>query len=283
MNDQQKTPQDTKKVFKECGMCSHTLYFILNRAFGQNKDAEEKASDPLAGGLMNTGHQCGMLWGSALASGAESFRRNNDTDTAITSAITATQTVMESFKKRTTTFNCREVTGYNIASIFGMIRMGLEILVKGMDKSTCFVLAENWAPEAIRASEKGLSEKQNDLKQKPVSCASETVKRMGATDEEMVTVAGLAGGMGFSGNACGALAAAIWMKMLKWCREHPGKTPPYFNNPDTKRILKTFYKSTNSEILCHKICGKHFSSQDEHTEFIKEGGCMQLINILAQA
>ena len=74
-------------------------------------------------------------------------------------------------------------------------------------------------------------------------------KKMGASEEEKVMVAGFAGGLGLSGKGCGALAAAIWMKTLEWCKEHPGKTPPYFNNPSAKKILKAFLEETNGERL----------------------------------
>ena len=56
-----KTTQDAKKLFRECGTCSQTFGHLLNRKFGYPKETEERALDPLAGGIMNTGHQCGML------------------------------------------------------------------------------------------------------------------------------------------------------------------------------------------------------------------------------
>jgi hypothetical protein len=105
---------------------------------------------------------------------------------------------------------------------------------------------------------------------------------MGATDEEIVMVAGFAGGLGLSGNACGALAAAIWMKTLDWCKKRPHKTPPYFNNTFAKKTLKTFYSLTDSEILCGKITKQKFESADDHSEFIKNGGCKTLINDLSR-
>ena len=52
---------DTKKLFRKLGSCSRTYFYILNREFGHTKEIEERAADPLAGGLMQTGHQCGML------------------------------------------------------------------------------------------------------------------------------------------------------------------------------------------------------------------------------
>ena len=35
---------------------------------------EEHAAAPLAGGIMQHGYQCGMIWGAALAAGAQAYR-----------------------------------------------------------------------------------------------------------------------------------------------------------------------------------------------------------------
>jgi hypothetical protein len=283
MNNPKKIHQDTRKIFWKCGTCSQTFCYLLNREFGHQKESEERATDLLAGGLLNRGHQCGMLWGSALAVGAESFRRHGDHGQAIALSITATQHLMESFSKITTTVNCREITGCDLTTISGMAKLGLKTILGGVLYSPCFNLAAKWAPEAIRSATEGLSQVQTDFEQQPVSCASEVAKKMGAGDEEMIMVAGFAGGLGLSGNACGALSAAIWMNTLGWCRKHPGKTPPYFNNPDAKKIVKEFYQATDSEIVCHKISGRYFQTISDHTEFIKNGGCDKLINVLAQS
>ena len=119
-------PHDTKKVFWKKGTCSQTLFFLLNREFGYTKEAFERASDPLAGGIMNKGHQCGMLWGSSLAVGAESFRRHGNSPQAIVAAVVATQSLMESFSKRTKTVNCRTITGCDLTSVYGMAKLGLK-------------------------------------------------------------------------------------------------------------------------------------------------------------
>jgi hypothetical protein len=274
-------PQDTKEVFKKCGACSHTFFYILNREFGHLKEAEERASDPLAGGLM-LGQQCGMLWGSALAVGAESFRRNNDRGQAIAMAITATQNIEESFYKRAKSVNCRDITGCDISNKLGMAKYFVKIILKGgLKNSPCFNLAEEWAPEAIQSATAGLSQQQTDLAQQPVSCASEVAGKMGAGDEEMVTVAGLAGGIGLGGNGCGALGAAIWLNTLNWIKKHPGETPPSYNKSNTSKILKAFYSVTDSKILCNEISGQRFKTINDHTQFIKNGGCGKLINVLA--
>ncbi|MBU0519595.1 C-GCAxxG-C-C family protein [bacterium] len=281
VNNSITVPQDAKKVFSKCGACSNTFFTLLNREFGYPKNAAELASDPLAGGLMNTQNQCGMLWGSTLAVGAESFRRHKKHDQALAMAITGSQHIVESFSRRAKSVNCRNIIGLDFSNRYDIVEFALKSLPGGYKNMICMNLAEKWAPEAIQSAKEGLSDKQTDLPQLPASCASECAKKMGASDEEMVMVAGFAGGIGLSGNACGALGSAIWMNTLAWCRKNPGKSG--YSNPNAKEILKAFFDATDHEILCHLICGQRFETIADHTEFIKNGGCDKLMDVLAQS
>jgi len=267
---------DTKKVFLKKGACSHTFFFLLNREFGYLKENEECASDPLAGGIAQEGYQCGMLWGSALAVGAESFRRHEDQGKAVAHTIMATQNVLESFVNRTKSANCSIITSCDFTSNFGLAKY----LITGKP-ITCFNLADNWAPEAIQSAKEGLSILPADLPQFPLSCSSEVVKKMGGSNEEMVMVAGFAGGFGLSGNACGALSAAIWMNTLSRVRQQDYKYT--FSNLHLEKIKTAFFDMTDYKMECYKICGKRFNTINDHTEFIKNGGCDKLINILSQS
>jgi hypothetical protein len=269
---------DARRVFLKKGTCSQALCHLLDREFGHVNECAERASDPLAGGIMRRGHQCGMLWGAVLAAGAESGRRNDDRDRAIGMAMAASQRLTESFMGRAKTTDCREITGCDWTRTFSIATYFLTGRV-----FTCFNLAAKWAPEAIESARETLSRVPDDVPPVPISCASEVALQMGAGAEEMVQVAGFAGGIGLSGNACGALGAAIWMHNLAWCRSHPGKNPPYINNPGTENILQAFDEATGSEILCRKITGKIFRSVGEHTEFMKNGSCGKLIGILTRA
>ena len=144
---------------------------------------------------------------------------------------------------------------------------------------SCFKLAEKWAPEAITAAYEGLSLEQAEEDQIALSCASELMKKMGGSEEEMLMVAGFAGGLGLSGSGCGALAAAVWKNALIHNRKETGKSANY--DPNTDPTLKVFYEETDYEIQCEKICGRRFQTLDEHTEFVKKGGCKKLIGVLA--
>ncbi len=268
---------DTKKVFWKLGTCSRTFFFQLNRGFSHMNETREHASDPLAGGIMGRGHQCGMVWGATLAAGAESFRRYGDRNRATVAAITAAQQIVKSFIERTGSVNCRDVTGADFSNPLSMIKYML------FRAYSCFVLAEKWAPEAIQSANDGLSMDRETVPGKCLSCASETARKMGASDEEAATVAGLAGGIGLSGNACGALGAAVWMKTLALCRKLDNPKKMVYQNREAKQVVKAFLNETGSKILCHEICGRRFDTLDEHTDYIQNGGCEKLVNAMARS
>ncbi|MBD3234318.1 MAG: hypothetical protein GF315_11400 [candidate division Zixibacteria bacterium] len=275
MNKQDTYPDDARKLFRKMGSCSRTFFFILNREFGHLKENEEKAADPLAGGIIQKGYQCGMLWGTSLAVGAESHRRYSDRNQATAAAIIATQHLMESFVNRTNSADCMDITDCTWSSKLSIAKY----FITGRFLA-CFNLAQKWAPEAIRAAHEGLSACSSGIPAQSLSCASEVARKMGASDEERISVAGFAGGLGLSGNACGALAAAIWLNSLSWRRENGGKSG--YTNPAAMKTLETFYETTDYEVLCQAVCGKRFETIADHSEFIGNGGCRELIETLVR-
>ncbi|MBN1338606.1 MAG: C_GCAxxG_C_C family protein [Bacteroidales bacterium] len=265
-----------KRLFLKLGSCSRTLGFIINREFGHLKEAEERALDPLSGGIIQQGYQCGMLWGAALAAGAESCRRTGNADKATALAIITSRHILKSFVGRTKSPDCYDITQCDWTKKSSIARHFISGKV-----ISCYKLLGRWAPEAIVAAYEGLAHAQNGLPEKCLSCASEVVRKMGGDEEEMAMVAGFAGGVGLSGNACGALAAAIWMKTLALCRQQPGKS--FFTHPGAKETLEVFYKASDYEILCSKITGIQFDSPESHTDYIAGGGCSKLIGVLAES
>lgn len=261
-----------KRVFLTKGTCSHALFYILNREFGHPKAMEERAIDPLAGGILQQGYQCGMLWGASMAVGAESFRRHNDIGLAIAVAIRATQHLMKSFENRTKCIECEDFTKTDFKNKWSFAKY----MITGKFLS-CYKLAEKWAPEAIEATTEGLELEHKELNLPTISCATEVVKKMGASDEEMLMVAGFAGGLGLSGSGCGALSAAIWKTILELVKKENRKSS--FSDSVSEKILNKFYETTDYEMECHKICGKRFKTIDDHTEFINNGGCDKLIRV----
>jgi C_GCAxxG_C_C family probable redox protein len=271
-----------RKVFWQRGGCSHAMFHILNHEFDNVKPQEEKASDMLAGGIAQKGHQCGMLWGAALAAGTEAYRTQSDKNTAIAVAVNTSKLLTESFFARTKTVHCRDISRVDWDNKFQFVIYMLKTIAQGFVFSPCFNLIVKWTPEAIEAAKKGLN-KNTLTHHQCVSCASEVVLKMGGTEEEFLMVAGFAGGIGLTGNACGALSAAIWYKLLQYGKNNPAKSQSMFNNPDARKVMRAFYIQTDSEMLCKNICNRGFESMNEHSEYISNGGCKHIIEALAKA
>ncbi len=267
-------------VFWKRGACSNAMFHLLNHELGRDLAEEEKASDMLAGGIAQRGHQCGMLWGAALAAGAEAYRLYGDKSQAIVAAINASKALNASFQQRTGTLNCREVTHVDWQNRFERNIYILKTIAQGFIYSPCFNLMSHWTPEAVAAAKAGLSVTTN-CTEPCMSCATEVVKKMGASEEESIMVAGFAGGLGLSGEGCGALSAAIWYKMLDWGRKNPGKKPSMFSNPEAKKVLDAFDAVTGGEMICKVICNRKFNSAEEHSEFIRNEGCRNIFDALA--
>lgn len=268
-------PHDGKKIFRELGTCSRTFFYLLNREFGHPRTLEESAASALAGGIMQKGHQCGMLWGASLAIGAAAFRSTSNMNKAIRIAILATQNVMTSFLEREGTIKCRDITRCDFSSKWSYYKY----LITGRFLH-CFDLAQKWAPEAVQVAAESLSGQQHIPDDPCYSCATEVAKKMGATDEQMVMVAGFSGGLGLSQQACGALSAAIWMRSLEWAMASNKTT--LVKNPNAEAVLERFYKASPLKILCSEITGCDFRSVDDHSRYIAQGGCSELINTLAE-
>jgi C_GCAxxG_C_C family probable redox protein len=268
-----------RKVFWQCGACSHAMFKLISNELGNSLPEAGQASSLLAGGIAQKGHQCGMLWGGALASGAEAYNRKSKGGCSTEASINASKLLVESFVKRTGTVNCRDISKVDWENKLQLAIYMLKTISRGFVYSPCFNLIVKWTPEAAAAAQKGLL--QDTVAAPKLSCATELLRKMGATEQQAAMVAGFAGGIGLSGNACGALGAAIWYKMLMWQQENPGKQPSMLNNQDAKKILRNFYMQTDSEMLCSKITGRKFSTAAEHSEYISGGGCSQILNSLA--
>ncbi len=268
--------RDTKRLFLKKGTCSRALFYILDREFGHPQDDEERAVELLAGGIVQQGYQCGLLWGAVFAVGAESFRRQPERDRAVGTAIKAARHVSASFVARAKSPDCYDITNCEWKDKLSMAKY----MLTGKFLS-CFKLADAWAPEAIRAAKEGLALDSSDLPARPRSCASEVVRLAGGSDAEMVMAAGLAGGIGLSGGGCGALAAAVWMNALSRIRDKTYKTS--LSDPVAERILRTFLEVAVSDLDCRVITGRSFPTVADHTAFIEGGGCGRLIQDMAGA
>ena len=256
--------------------CSGSLLRVLNHAFDHPMKTEEQAAMPLAGGIMHHGYQCGMIWGATLAAGAQAYRLFGPGSQAETKSIIAAQSLVESYRTRKNDTNCLDITGLDKSS--STLQMYTYFFIKG-GAIGCTRTATRYAQEAFSEINTTLSEEHIEAPSPPVSCAAILAEKMGVSDKHKVMAAGLAGGIGLCGGACGALGAAIWINEMNSLKEGFGKTG--LKNPRASAVVDKFLKCTDSEFECSKIVGRRFKNVDDHAAFLRGGGCSNLIEVLA--
>ena len=249
---------------------------VLNYAFDQPLKPEERAALPLAGGIMQHGYQCGMIWGATLAAGAQAYRLFGPGPQAETRAIIAAQRIVESFPAQNNNINCIEIT--NIDKSSSAMQMIMFFLIKG-GTIGCIRMASKYARVAFGEINSALSEKSIDVPSPPISCAAMLAQKMGVSDMHAVMAAGFAGGIGLCGGACGALGAAIWINGMNSYKEQSGKIS--FSNPKALETIDRFIKCTDFKFECSEIVGRRFGNIDDHAGYLRNGGCSEIIEVLA--
>jgi hypothetical protein len=256
--------------------CSNTLLHVLNRAFDRPLKFEENAAMPFAGGIMQHGYQCGMIWGAVLAAGAQAYRLLGPSPHAEAGAIIAAQGLVESFRAQNSNVNCFEITDIDKNS--STMQQIVYFLIKGGSLG-CLRMAARYAPVAFSKINTALSTKNIEAPSPPVSCAALLAQKMGVSDMHVVMTAGFAGGIGLSGGACGALGAAVWIIGVNSCIEQDGKID--FKAARAVDAIDRFMRCTDYKFECSQIVGRKFENIGDHACYLRDGGCSKIIELLA--
>jgi hypothetical protein len=249
---------------------------VVNASFDQPLELEEHATLPLAGGIEQMGFQCGQLWGAALAAGAQAYHTYGPGPQAETAALMCAQRLAESFRGSYKSIYCLDVVDldWKNAQAAQIIRF----LLRG-GPIRCFSMTAGYARAATNVINAAFADNQLAAPAAPVSCAALLAQKMGASDLHTVMAAGLAGGIGLSGGACGALGAAIWLIEMNRVQSGTGKVE--YNSPEATEAIDRFVQSSDGEFECFKIIGRKFDSVNDHAAYLRDGGCSKIIEALA--
>ena len=264
----------TVRTFLKVGSCSETMFHVLNRAHQQPMVPEENASMPFAGGIIQHGYQCGLLWGAALAAGVEAHRRYGDGARAEAAAALAAQKIVYSFHDRYGETNCYEL----IETDWNKSAQVLRYFIKG-GTFRCFAMAASFAHMAFAELQEAFPDGDLPVPDRPVSCAAETVRRLGGSEQQCAIAAGLAGGIGFSGGACGALGAAIWALSVKIASDSDEKMD--YKDPRALALIERFLECSDYRFECSDIVGREFTGIEDHSAYLHGGGCAGILDTLA--
>lgn len=267
------TPMKAVRTFLKVGTCSETTCHLLNRAYAEPLVPEENAAMPFAGGILQHGYQCGLLWGAALAAGAEAYRRFGAGAKAEAAAVFAAQKLADAFHARYGELNCLELINTDWHKTGQVIRYFL----KG-GTLRCFGMAGGFSPLAHAVIEEALAGDDFPVPERSVSCSAELLRRMGASEQQVVMGAGLAGGIGLSGGACGAMGAAIWFTALT-IRGEDAKLD--YKDPRLLEMIETYLESSDYRFECGDIVGGTFASASDHSAHLCAGGCAKILDALS--
>jgi len=253
---------------------------VVNAHLGHPMKQEEKASMLLAGGMLQQGYQCGMVWGAALAAGAQAYELYGSGPKAETAAVLASQRLAESFRRRNKYIDCGDITEFDWkgTSEKDLPKKVLKFFLKG-GPINCFRMAAKYAPLAADDINTAFSEEDFEVPPPPVSCTALLAQKMGLSERHTVMAAGLAGGIGFSGGACGALGAVIWVMTMRDLEA--GVQFSGFSYPKGDEAIERYLKSADYEFECSGVVGRRFESVADHAAYLREGGCAQIIEALA--
>lgn len=266
----------TAKAMFTTGACSTAVFQAIDGAFGHPMDAEELASAPLAGGMGNHGYQCGQVWGAALAAGAQANRVHGAGARAETEALRTSVRIVEAFEQNFRHLNCSDLTEVVWKDRENSKKGMWKFLFKG-GPALCAHMVVKYSRLATQEIDETLTG-EHDAEPSPcASCAAKVARRMGASDQHVAMAAGLAGGIGLSGGGCGALGAAIWLTALDHPEENIG---PDVGGTRVQALMEQFQAATDYEFECSAIVGRTFDGMEDHSQYVKGGGCAAIIEAL---
>ena len=102
---------------------------VLDNAFANRRPVEEFATAPFAGGIMQYGYQCGIIWGASLSAGAEAYRQHGAGPVSEAKTIEAARRLVEAFRRENEHTNCSEITELDRTST--ALQMFVYFLLKG--------------------------------------------------------------------------------------------------------------------------------------------------------
>ena len=274
--------------------CAEALFTILNRAAGIELIAEEQAAHALAGGVLNSGRACGMLWGAALAAGAQAQARFERGEVAAVAALQITARMQDEFRDLIGAADCREIIGQDLTTVFGKVGY-----VTSGAAVTCTRLALKWSPEAHDLIQTGLADFDPAAVTRPLNnCAVMTMRFLAGPlglDPERTPglTAGFAGGLGLKGNTCGALAAGIFALALNYYHAQGRQARDSRLRALAQEIglgkgftvkpaqLRAAFLTRFRTDQCRELVSRGFASPEDLSTYLADGGCKEVIEFVA--
>ncbi len=273
--------------------CSEATLTILNAAAGLGWKELEEASDPLCAGLVaEMDGACGMLWGASLAAGVRARARIPDPAAAQEAVLEASRLAVDAFRNAGHPMNCAQITGLERWNF-------PRYMLKG-DLGVCTRLIAGNARRLHELIDQVMDAQRPGGTSAPCrNCAIEAYEQVCRSigfpsDDVGIVAGGFAGGLGLSGNACGALAAAILAVSMKYFTERSRPKHSMIRSDLQGFFVGIGWMRPSMEIArrfrakfpgktCASITGRTFASARELSDHLEDGNCSQVLEEVASS
>ncbi len=281
MNDVNKLVKETKKVLTKTQNCCLCHIVPIQSHYDVTETDLRKAVTGLAGGLNNNGSTCGAVFGGSINLALIQDATENQ-ETSDVELIRAVGDYVSSFKDTFGSTKCRDITALNLRSRLGQLQLLLP-----WKKNKCMKQAE-FGIKHVMTSDVPSSETKDKSVDHCTSKVWEEIKRKSGYEdkylERMSRV--FTGGIGLSGNACGALSALIMYLGIKYRKLEIG-----INQSGSSKSSYTRVRNTSNEVIeafidefegieCQTITNEQFMNIDEFNDFRSNIGCERVYDFL---
>ncbi|MCP5085909.1 MAG: C_GCAxxG_C_C family protein [Rhodobacteraceae bacterium] len=267
---------------------------LVNREASVEEPMLEQAMHLFSGGFMHQGHACGHLWGATLSAGIRAAETFSGADARSAAALDATCRLVGALSEDDWAFTCRQNTGFDFASLSGRLKY-----LRSDKPRACGRKALAWPSSANTVIDSAIANFDPRSVATPcancaVNCMSKVASVTGIGKDESAQVAGFAGGLGLSGNVCGALSVGVFALSVRYYQDrNPEKRDSKFHAAMQElnllngglrklpsRLLQDFKSQFGSE-LCKDIVGRKFDDTADHMQFVADGGCKDVVQFVA--
>ena len=228
--------------------------------------------------------------GCCVGNGSPRTEHFRDPETAGEATLFVTCRLADEFHSVAGSLDCREIVEGSLTTTGAKVKY----LVSGKAQR-CREIAVKWVPFADDLVDRLLGAfDPKTLEEEPANCAMKTMCALGF-EKDAVLAAGFAGGVGLKGNVCGtALAAGIFALGLRFYRRRRGPRDSALkamlqeagigdtSSRAATRLLDAF-RGEYGTPLCSRLIDRDFKSIDDHSNFVAEGGCCDLINSISKS
>ncbi|MHA2168757.1 MAG: C-GCAxxG-C-C family (seleno)protein [Candidatus Kariarchaeaceae archaeon] len=281
MNDVNILVKETKKVLSKTQNCCLCHIMPIQSLYDVTETDLRKAVTGLAGGLNNNGSTCGAIFGGsinfALIQEATDNQEIHDVD-----LLRAVNDYVSLFSETFGSASCKDITALNLRSRIGQLQLLLP-----WKKNKCLKQAE-FGIKHIMTTKIPNSE---PIEFSVDHCSTKVwdeIKRISGYEdhylERMSKV--FTGGIGLSGNVCGALSAVIMYLGVKYRKLGIGSNQSGSSKSSyarlrnaTNEIIEAFIDEFEG-LECRIITNEQFTDIDEFHKFRSSVGCERVYDFL---